>query len=156
MLESVKVLQRSKDVLHNFAIPQFRVKMDLVPGLTSYFWFTPTKIGSFDVLCQELCGIAHYLMRGKVVVEPEVDFNKWLNNYPTFAQTLEPPSINIAAGKQHYQTCVACHGVNGRSRDNSSIICFFHMRQNGFCCYKKAFKVDIHHCIPFVFCHFRK
>ncbi|WNC70500.1 c-type cytochrome [Thalassotalea psychrophila] len=111
--QPVKVLQRSKDVLHNFAIPQFRVKMDLVPGLTSYFWFTPTKIGTFDVLCQELCGIAHYLMRGKVVVQTEDDFKEWLKNYPTFAESLQRPKGDVVAGQQYYQACVACHGSDG-------------------------------------------
>ncbi|WOH38404.1 cytochrome c oxidase subunit II [Thalassotalea fonticola] len=111
--QPVKVLQRSKDVLHNFAIPQFRVKMDLVPGITSYFWFTPTKLGTYDVLCQELCGIAHYLMRGKVVVQTEADFNIWLSKFPTFAESLQRPKGDVVAGKKHYQACVACHGVEG-------------------------------------------
>ncbi|MEQ8802915.1 MAG: cytochrome c oxidase subunit II, partial [Haliea sp.] len=65
---SVKVLLRSRDVLHNFAVPQFRVKMDMVPGTVSYVWFTPTRTGRFDVMCMELCGIAHYAMRGNVIV----------------------------------------------------------------------------------------
>lgn len=115
--QPVKVLQRSKDVLHNFAIPQFRVKMDLVPGITSYFWFTPTKLGTFDVLCQELCGIAHYLMRGKVVVQTEDDFNKWLSHYPTFAESLQQPKGDVVVGKQHYQACIACHGANGQGNE---------------------------------------
>ncbi|WNC66785.1 cytochrome c oxidase subunit II [Thalassotalea nanhaiensis] len=112
--QPVKVLQRSKDVLHNFAIPQFRVKMDLVPGITSYFWFTPTKLGTFDVLCQELCGIAHYLMRGKVVVQTEADFNLWLSKFPTFAESLQLPKGDVIAGKQFYQACAACHGTDGQ------------------------------------------
>jgi cytochrome c oxidase subunit 2 len=51
-----KALLRSIDVLHNFTVPQFRVKMDLVPGLVTYVWFTPTRAGKYDVLCEELCG----------------------------------------------------------------------------------------------------
>ncbi|NNC99825.1 MAG: cytochrome c oxidase subunit II, partial [Gammaproteobacteria bacterium] len=54
----VKALLRSKDVLHNFSVAQFRIKMDLVPGLVSYFWFTPTKVGSYDLFCDELFGLA--------------------------------------------------------------------------------------------------
>ena len=65
----VKLLLRSKDVLHNFTVAQFRVKMDIVPGMISYMWLTPTSTGTFDALCEELCGVAHFTMRGRVVVE---------------------------------------------------------------------------------------
>ena len=65
----VKVLLRSLDVLHDFYVPQFRAKMDMVPGIVTYFWFTPTRTGTFEVLCAELCGVGHADMRGKVVVD---------------------------------------------------------------------------------------
>ena len=84
----VKVLLRSTDVLHDFYVPQFRAKMDIVPGSVTFFWFTPTKIGEFDVLCFELCGVGHHAMRGTVVVDSEKDFQAWLNEQPTFAQSL--------------------------------------------------------------------
>ena len=92
--QPVKALLRSTDVLHNFAVAQFRVKMDLVPGLVTYVWFTPTRTGKFDLLCEELCGIGHFTMRGRVVVEEEDAFQTWLASYPTFAQTLK--SVKIA------------------------------------------------------------
>ena len=60
----VKVLLRSIDVLHDFYVPEFRAKMDMIPGSVTYFWFTPTRTGSFEVLCAELCGIGHPMMRG--------------------------------------------------------------------------------------------
>ena len=50
----VKVLLRSIDVLHDFYVPEFRAKMDMVPGMVTYFWFTPTRTGTFEVLCAEL------------------------------------------------------------------------------------------------------
>ncbi|MBL1417083.1 MAG: c-type cytochrome, partial [Moritella sp.] len=109
----VKVLLRSKDVLHNFTVPQFRVKMDLVPGTQTYLWFTPTLLGRYEILCLELCGIAHYTMRGHVVVESEGDYQIWLNQQPTFKQSLARISRDITAGQQSYTACVACHGVNG-------------------------------------------
>ena len=84
----VKVLLRSIDVLHDFYVPQFRAKMDMVPGQVTYFWFTPTRTGTFDVLCFELCGVGHYQMRGTVVVEKESAFQAWLEEQPTFAQSL--------------------------------------------------------------------
>ena len=84
----VKVLLRSIDVLHDFYVPQFRAKMDIVPGMITYFWLTPTRTGTFDVLCAELCGVGHYTMRGSVVVEEEAVFKAWLGEKPTFAQSM--------------------------------------------------------------------
>ena len=82
----VKVLLRSIDVLHDFYVPQFRAKMDMVPGMVTYFWFVPTRTGTFEALCFELCGIGHPNMRGKVVVETESDYQAWLQKQKTFAQ----------------------------------------------------------------------
>jgi cytochrome c oxidase subunit 2 len=82
----VKVLLRSIDVLHNFYVPEFRAKMDMVPGSVTYFWFTPTRTGSFEVLCAELCGLAHSQMRGKVIVQEEKDYYAWLEQQQTFAE----------------------------------------------------------------------
>jgi len=113
MGKSYKALLRSIDVLHDFTVPQFRVKMDLVPGLVTYVWFTPTRAGKYDLLCEELCGIAHFTMRGKVVVEEEAAFKTWLASYPTFAQSSAKVEGNAAAGEQAYAVCAACHGAQG-------------------------------------------
>ena len=87
MGKPIKVVLRSLDVLHDFYVPQFRAKMDMVPGMVTYFWFTPTREGTFEMLCFELCGTGHYAMRGSVVVEEESVFRAWLQEQPTFAQT---------------------------------------------------------------------
>ena len=84
----IKMALRSKDVLHDFYVPQFRAKMDLVPGLITYFWFTPTKVGTYEILCAELCGVGHYTMRGTVVVDEDAEFQTWLSDQPTFGETL--------------------------------------------------------------------
>lgn len=109
----VKVYLRSNDVLHNFAVPQFRVKMDLVPGTETFQWFEPNRVGEYDILCEELCGLAHYTMRGKVVVEDEAQFEQWLASFPTFAQTQRSLNADLAAGKKLYSNCAVCHGENG-------------------------------------------
>ncbi len=109
----VKVLLRSKDVLHNFAVSEFRVKMDLVPGQEGYLWFTATRKGDFEILCMELCGIAHHAMRGKVTVVDDADFTTWLQSQPTFSSSLQVNAANLAQGKVHYAVCSGCHGVNG-------------------------------------------
>jgi len=106
-----KALLRSIDVLHDFTVPQFRVKMDLVPGLVTYVWFTPIRTGKFDILCNELCGIGHYVMRGKVIAEEEPAFQAWLSSYPTFAQSSAQVAGDAAAGKPLYAVCAACHGL---------------------------------------------
>jgi cytochrome c oxidase subunit 2 len=82
----VKVLLRSIDVLHDFYVPEFRAKMDLVPGLVTYFWFTPTRTGTFEILCAELCGTGHSQMRGTVIVDTEDDYQEWLQQQQSFAQ----------------------------------------------------------------------
>ncbi|MDP1931716.1 MAG: c-type cytochrome [Gammaproteobacteria bacterium] len=109
----VKALLRSKDVLHNYTVPQFRVKMDLVPGMVTYLWFTPTVVGSYDILCEELCGIGHHVMRGKVVVAEQADYDAWLSRQPTYAQLASMAAPNIVAGQQQYAVCASCHGQQG-------------------------------------------
>jgi len=111
--QNVKLWLRSKDVLHDFAVPQFRVKMDLVPGMVTYSWFKPTEPGTYDILCMELCGIAHYAMRGYVVVESQDDYNKWLAQQSTWAEISGQPPGDPVAGKAQFATCAACHGPNG-------------------------------------------
>jgi cytochrome c oxidase subunit 2 len=93
----IKMLLRSIDVIHDFYVPEIRAKMDLMPGLVSYFWFTPTKAGQFDVLCAAFCGIGHPQMRSKIIVESESDFQAWLAQQQTFAQSRKAD----AARKKH-------------------------------------------------------
>ena len=81
----VKVLLRAQDVLHDFYVPQFRTRMNMVPGMVTSFWFTPTRTGRFEVMCAQLCGIGHANMRGYVVVEDDAAYAKWLAAQPTFA-----------------------------------------------------------------------
>jgi cytochrome c oxidase subunit 2 len=109
----VKVLLRSKDVLHDFAVPQFRVKMDLVPGMVTYLWFTPTRTGKFDILCMELCGIAHYTMRGYVVVDTQGDYEEWVAQQTTWSDMQAIGPGDPVAGKGAFVICASCHGQQG-------------------------------------------
>lgn len=90
----VKMLLRSADVLHDFYVPEFRAKMDMVPGMVTYFWFTPTRTGTFEVLCAELCGTGHAFMRGFVVVDTQEDYDAWLLEQSTFAQLSTPTKLS--------------------------------------------------------------
>lgn len=109
----VKTVFRSKDVLHNFQVAQFRTKMDLVPGQASYTWLTPTRTGDFEILCAELCGIGHFTMRGLVRVVEAAEFDAWLARQPSFGQIIARRAPDHAAGQELYATCTACHGAAG-------------------------------------------
>jgi cytochrome c oxidase subunit II len=111
--QPVKALLRSRDVLHNYTVPQFRVKMDMVPGMVSYLWLTPTRTGSFEILCEQYCGLGHHIMRASVEVMEPSEFRNWLASQPTFAETQQQTSPDLAAGQQSYAVCASCHGQNG-------------------------------------------
>jgi len=112
--QPIHFLLRSTDVLHNFTVPQFRVKMDLVPGMVTYQWFEVTEPGTYEVLCEELCGVGHFAMRSKVVVESAADFDTWLDAQPTFAETQARPVGDATRGAATYAVCLACHGAQGQ------------------------------------------
>ena len=95
----IKVLLRSVDVLHNFYVPEFRGKMDMIPGTVTYFWLTPTRTGTFDILCAELCGVGHAQMRGQVIVDEATPYEAWLGKQKTFAE-LSPRSNTRKASYQ--------------------------------------------------------
>jgi cytochrome c oxidase subunit 2 len=69
---------KSMDVLHDFFVPNLRVKHDLVPGMKQYIWFKPVKTGVYDIVCAELCGWGHYKMKGRLVVESRPRYEQWL------------------------------------------------------------------------------
>ena len=94
----VNVLLRSIDVIHDFYVPEFRAKMDMVPGMVTYFWLTPIRTGTFDILCFELCGTGHYTMRGNVVVEEASAFEAWMEEQSTFAELAAEAETGIGNG----------------------------------------------------------
>lgn len=67
----------SKDVIHNFFVPEFRIKQDAMPGLEIPMWITPTKTGKFEIACAQLCGFAHSLMRGDMYVQTQEEYDAW-------------------------------------------------------------------------------
>lgn len=124
--QPVKMLLRSKDTLHDFYVPQIRAKMDLVPGTVSSFWFTPTVIGRYEILCAELCGVGHYNMRGLLHIDSQSNFDSWYASLPTFASsqsaatssenqtTMKPEElIEYGAKLSQRKGCLACHSVDG-------------------------------------------
>jgi cytochrome c oxidase subunit 2 len=78
--KQVKFDVQSKDVLHDFWVPAFRQKIDAVPGITTHFRVKPIKTGTFPVVCAELCGLGHAVMRQSAHVVSQGDFDKWLSD----------------------------------------------------------------------------
>ena len=77
----------SRDVVHSFAIPAFRLKQDALPGRTITGWFRPNRVGTYDIQCTQMCGLGHALMAGRIIVETPQDHAAWLirNSNPAVA-----------------------------------------------------------------------
>jgi cytochrome c oxidase subunit 2 len=84
----------TKDVIHSFSVPNFRVKQDAIPGLMVPVWFVPDRPGRYDLVCSQLCGLGHYRMRGTVTVETEAAFDAWIRSReaPGASQAATRPS----------------------------------------------------------------
>ncbi len=77
----------SKDVLHNFSVPVFRLKQDAVPGRVITGWFEATRTGEFDIQCAEICGIGHGIMKGRIKIQSPEEHSAWMaqNSTPAIA-----------------------------------------------------------------------
>ncbi len=100
----VKLILTSEDVIHDFAVPAFRIKRDVLPGRYTSEWFQATKTGEFHLFCNQYCGTNHSGMIGRVVVMEPAAFQKWLSQEP------RAPSM-AASGRKLYATlnCATCH-----------------------------------------------
>lgn len=120
----VRLLMTSRDVIHSFFVPEFRVKQDVLPGRYTELWFEANKPGRYQILCTEYCGTWHSQMWGEVVVMPGPDFDSWLaeqkrgladrvdsggDDGPSFRGTLVEYGKRIAMA----QGCLKCHSVDG-------------------------------------------
>jgi cytochrome c oxidase subunit 2 len=103
---SIQLVLQSKDVIHSFWVPEFSQKEDTVPGIVTTLHFTPNRLGTFPVICTELCGLGHALMRSDVIVMKPSDFDAWLQQQQT--ALAGPPG---QAGKAVFANngCAACH-----------------------------------------------
>lgn len=114
----VKLIMTSRDVIHGFYVPAFRIKQDVVPGRATTTWFTAIDAGTFDLLCTQYCGTRHSLMRAQIVAMPPADFARWrdaahgelaLPGAKGDGQGLAARGQRVAAERG----CLRCHSVDG-------------------------------------------
>jgi cytochrome c oxidase subunit 2 len=125
----VKVIMTARDVIHSFYVPDFRVKQDVVPGRYTTAWFSVNAPGTHQILCAELCGVGHSLMRGEVVALDPADYARWLaagadpplagpvDEIPTSVDRFQPrqglslrrAGVRAAADRG----CLRCHTLDG-------------------------------------------
>ena len=84
--KEIEVVLRSKDVLHNFFVPELRIKLDTVPGLVGRLRFKPDKVGEYEIVCSELCGLGHYKMRSFLDVMEQAQYEEWLQEQYSFLE----------------------------------------------------------------------
>ena len=118
--QNIKLNLHSRDVLHSYYIPAFRLKFDVVPGTDQYLWFKPDRVGRFNVLCAEYCGLQHSYMFSSIVVLSEEEYNTCYNTNAQTADMTDEDSKedtigNAARGAQlvRINGCLACHSTDG-------------------------------------------
>ena len=82
----------SKDVIHNFCLPDMRIAQDAIPGQVIPMWFRPIKTGTFEVVCGQLCGLGHYAMKGTLVVDTPEEYQAWLKERVELSGNQTAPS----------------------------------------------------------------
>ena len=114
----VKLIMTSRDVIHSFYVPDFRIKQDVVPGRAVTTWFEATEPGTHDILCAEYCGARHSFMRAQVVALPQADYARWLDaaraplalpGAKGDGQGLAEQGRQVAAARG----CLRCHSLDG-------------------------------------------
>jgi cytochrome c oxidase subunit 2 len=114
----VKILVSSGDVIHQFWVPEFRLKAAAVPGMVTEINLTPTRTGTYDIVCSEYCGANHSIMQAKLVVDQPADFTTWLGQTKVqlakSAGTINLATGDAGAGKTTFAAkCAACHNAAG-------------------------------------------
>ena len=110
--QNVRLIMASEDVIHDFSVPAFRVKMDVVPGHYNTLWFRPTKTGKYHFFCSQYCGTNHAVMGGWVTVMEPDEYTAWLSGTSGAADN------PVLAGQKLFaeRACVTCHLSDGKGR----------------------------------------
>lgn len=114
----IKLLMSSKDVIHSFFVPNFRVKMDVLPNRYTMAWFEATAEGTYPLYCAEYCGKGHSEMLGTVRVVNDSTYNAWLESSTVLGEGLSLEEY----GEQLYtaKACVTCHSLDGTIKEGPS------------------------------------
>jgi cytochrome c oxidase subunit II len=110
--QNVRLIMASEDVIHDFSVPAFRVKMDVVPGHYNTLWFRPTKTGKYHFFCSQYCGTNHAVMGGWVTVMEPDEYTAWLSGSSGAADN------PVLAGQRLFaeRACITCHLSDGKGR----------------------------------------
>jgi cytochrome c oxidase subunit 2 len=118
---AVKLTLTSEDVIHDFGVPAFRSKIDVLPGRYTQVWYQPTKVGTYHIYCDQYCGTWHSLMVGKIAVVEEKEYDAWLAGYTMEVDgeqpqgTQHPVDGSLAfQGRQLFLKlqCIRCHSAH--------------------------------------------
>jgi cytochrome c oxidase subunit 2 len=118
----VRLILTSRDVIHSFYVPDFRIKYDAVPGRLTTAWFEATQPGAYQILCTEYCGLQHSMMRGEVIALSPRDFERWLAGAPVGPSPAgaapvpgrtEPSMALRGQGAAAEWGCLRCHTLDG-------------------------------------------
>jgi cytochrome c oxidase subunit 2 len=110
----VRVELTSRDVIHGFFVPAFRIKQDAVPGMTTQAWFKAVDAGSYDILCSQYCGTGHSAMLAKLIVVQQAQFGAWYAGRRVSVPGVPIPT-STPEGEQLLDTlgCISCHSTDG-------------------------------------------
>jgi cytochrome c oxidase subunit 2 len=111
--QPVKLLMSSEDVIHSFFVPNFRIKMDLLPNRYTVTWFEATEVGKHDILCAEYCGEGHSRMLGTVTVLSESEYLTWKES-GAYGMDESIPSEDFGLTTYTKKGCNTCHSIDGR------------------------------------------
>jgi cytochrome c oxidase subunit 2 len=107
----VKLIMTSRDVIHSFFVPDFRVKQDVLPGRYTYLYLHPDRQGTYDIFCAEYCGVGHSSMRAKLVVMPAEAYAAWAAQPKAGKETASLPEKGKEILEQ--RGCLGCHSTDG-------------------------------------------
>jgi cytochrome c oxidase subunit 2 len=140
--QNVRLLMTSRDVIHSFFVPEFRIKKDVLPGRYTDQWFNATEPGRYQILCSQYCGTGHSIMRGEVIVMKPQDFEDWLasqkrglitrqDGSPTALDFAPPLGNLVEQGKRiaAEQGCLKCHTTDGSRHIGPTWLDLYHRRE---------------------------
>ncbi|HTO96745.1 MAG TPA: cytochrome c oxidase subunit II [Myxococcales bacterium] len=139
---NVRLLMTSRDVIHSFYVPEFRVKMDVLPGRYTQAWFNAVSPGRYQILCAEFCGAGHSIMRGEVIALKPQEFEDWLayqhrgvvatqDGAPTELDFAPPLGNLVDQGRRiaAEQGCLKCHSTDGTRHIGPTWLDLYHRRE---------------------------